>query len=94
MLKLDPNTIPLNAPFDTMVIVCPKNETLPKRLQFDATMPAHKHGMNYAVKPEQIDPQTHELKNIVFHMPGVWRVEVTAYDGQNPHYFTYDFDLE
>ena len=91
---LQPETVPLNAPFDAIVSVCGKPDVLPTRLTFDAAMPAHKHGMNYEPKLAQIGTHRVKVENLVFHMPGIWRIEVTVYEGQTPHRFTHDMALK
>jgi len=87
-------TIPLNAPFDASVTLCSRSERVPTRLVVDATMPAHKHGMNYKVTAVPVDDRTYTVENLLFHMPGVWRVEVTAYDNNKPHRFTHEVELQ
>lgn len=93
-IQVNPKTIPLNAPFDATVTICSQSERLPTRLVVDATMPAHKHGMNYKVTAASVDDRTYGVNNLLFHMPGVWRLEVTAYDNGRPHRFTHDVELQ
>lgn len=93
-IQFNPKTVPLNVPFGASVTVCSKSERIPTRLTIDATMPAHKHGMNYQPSTVQIDSHRHEVKNLLFHMPGMWRLEITAYENDEPHRFTYDVNLQ
>ena len=92
-LQLTPKSIPLNAPFDANVTVCSDQEPVPTRITLDATMPAHKHGMNYEPKTERKDSHRYEVKNLLFHMPGIWRLEITAYENSKPHRFTHDVTI-
>ena len=92
-LQFIPEDIPLNAPFEAIVNFCSQPGLSPTRVSIDATMPAHKHGMNYKPRMEQIDSHHFEVKNLLFHMPGVWRLEVTAYDNEKPYRFTHDLKL-
>ena len=89
-VELNHKDIPLNTPFDAAITICSRQNDPPQRIDVDATMPAHKHGMNYEPKTARIDSHRHEVKNLVFHMPGIWRLEVTAYQGDKPHRFTQD----
>ncbi|MEM8649851.1 MAG: hypothetical protein AAGF54_04915 [Pseudomonadota bacterium] len=91
---LKPKDIPLNAPFDAVVILCSQPEMLPSQVTVDATMPAHKHGMNYDPEVTRVDGHRYEVKNLVFHMPGTWRLEVTAYEGDKPHRFTHEVPIQ
>jgi len=93
-IQVNPKTIPLNAPFDATVTICSRSEHLPTRLGVDATMPAHKHGMNYKVEAAPVADRTYVVKNLLFHMPGVWRLEVTAFEKNKPHRFTHDVELQ
>lgn len=93
-IQFNPKDIPLNAPFDAIVTVCSQSERLPTRLVVDATMPAHRHGMNYRPRAERVDSRRYEVDNLLFHMPGVWRLEVTAYENSKPHRFTHDVNLQ
>ena len=46
--KLLPDPVPVGRHFAIDVVLCPKgNAALPAELRVDATMPEHKHGMNY-----------------------------------------------
>lgn len=93
-IQLKPEDIPLNAPFGATVTICSKSEELPVRIDVDAVMPAHKHGMNYEPKTVQINHYRYEVKNLLFHMPGVWRLEITIFEKDKPHRFIHDVQLK
>lgn len=93
-IQLNPKDVPLNAPFDATVTVCSQLERLPSRVTVDATMPVHKHGMNYEPKMERVERRQYQVKNLLFHMPGVWRLEVTAYENDKTYRFTHDVALQ
>lgn len=42
-------------------------------IRFDATMPAHKHGMNYRPSVIQEQAGRFRVENILLHMPGRWQ---------------------
>jgi len=65
----------VSEPFDGTVRFCTEAVDA---LEFNATMPAHQHGMNYIVDVTQIDTNSFALNNIVFHMPGLWEVRFDA----------------
>ena len=45
----------------------------------DATMPAHRHGMNYRARVRPGDaPGTWRAEGLLMHMPGEWRLTVDA----------------
>lgn len=93
-IELDPVDVPLNKPFDADVTVCAQSQDAPARVTVDATMPAHKHGMNYEPKMTQVDDSNYQVENLLFHMPGVWQLEVTAYDRGKPYRFTHDVKVQ
>ena len=41
-------------------------------------MPAHHHGMNFDVDVNQIAKGDFEFSNVLFHMPGVWEIQIAA----------------
>jgi hypothetical protein len=46
----------------------------PETLRVDATMPAHRHGMNFQPKIAAIGPNTYRAEGMMFHMPGKWQL--------------------
>ena len=93
-IRLGPDGAPLNTPFDADIIICTPSEQYPARVAVDATMPAHKHGMNYKPAMAKIDSGQYEVRNLLFHMPGVWRFEITAYENDKPHRCTHDMSVQ
>ena len=49
------------------------------RMRFDATMPAHGHGMNYRPGVSQISLGHYQIDGVLLHMPGhwQWRFDIT-----------------
>ena len=89
-----PESIPLSAPFQVEVVICALKTGMPTRVIIDATMPAHKHGMNYEPSLSAIEEGRYEVKGLLFHMPGVWRFEVTAYQDGKPHRFYHEVKVK
>lgn len=54
--------------FALELAVCPA----PERLQVDAWMPAHRHGMNYRPAIEDLGGGRYRAEGFLFHMPGRW----------------------
>lgn len=66
----------LSQPFD--VQLC---GALDGAVSVDATMPAHQHGMNYEPVVKSLGDGSVEASGLVFHMPGLWRLEVAVRRG-------------
>ena len=54
--------------------VCTKNGDPAELVRVDATMPEHKHGMNYAPTMMAIGDGRYRVDGLLFHMPGNWEV--------------------
>jgi hypothetical protein len=73
--KLLPDPVPVGKHFAIDVVLCPKaNATLPAELRVDATMPEHKHGMNYRPSVKTLAPGQYRAEGLMFHMPGRWEL--------------------
>ena len=94
MLEIAPGAVQLNQPFEAHIRVCADAERLPDLVRLDATMPAHNHGMNYEPRMTQLEGQQYKVENLVFHMPGTWRVEVTTLSDGAPHRFTHNIKIK
>ncbi len=71
---LSVDEIPLAQPFSLLVSVC--SETAVGQMRVDAIMPAHQHGMNYTPKVTALDGRTFRVDDMLFHMPGLWELQV------------------
>ena len=49
-----------------------KTKEPPYHLQFDATMPAHRHGMNTVAVPSRLTLESWNIRDLNLHMPGDW----------------------
>ena len=82
--RADPAPIAVSRHFALDVAVCPKSGTaLPKSLTVDATMPAHRHGMNYRPTITAAGAGRFRAEGLMFHMPGAWELafDVVGADG-------------
>lgn len=66
--------VPVSQPFDVLIWLCADED--PKTISVTATMPAHQHGMNYRPAITTRQDGTLVASGLVFHMPGLWRVDV------------------
>ncbi|QQS15236.1 MAG: FixH family protein [Rhodospirillales bacterium] len=71
-----PAPIAVGGRFDVELAVCPAAGKAPVRgATVDATMPEHRHGMNYRPEMTTLGPGRYRAAGLLFHMPGLWRVE-------------------
>jgi cytochrome c peroxidase len=68
--------------FKLEVAACSKaGGRAPASLKVDATMPEHRHGMNYAPTLKPLGPGRWQAEGLMFHMPGRWEF-VFVVDGE------------
>ena len=73
--RLLPDPVPVGQHFAIEIVLCPKGAaTLPAELRVDATMPEHKHGMNYRPSVKAVSPGQYRAEGLMFHMPGRWEL--------------------
>jgi hypothetical protein len=72
-----PAAIAVSKPFAVRINLCPAGAQL---LRVDATMPDHRHGMNYRTRLKPLNPTTGEwlAEGLVWHMPGRWELVLTV----------------
>ncbi|WP_170383475.1 hypothetical protein [Ruegeria atlantica] len=79
------NEIPLAQPFSILLTVC--SEIAVSELRVDAVMPAHQHGMNYLPVVTATGDGVFRVDDMLFHMPGMWELQVDfEYNGQSVSY--------
>lgn len=66
--------IPLAQPFSVKLQLC--GDGAVTALGVDAVMPAHQHGMNYEPTISDLGNGVFQADGLVFHMPGVWEIQV------------------
>jgi len=81
--KTDPAKIAVGKPFSIEVVACVDGEkrTAPSRIEVDAGMPMHGHGMNYTPAERKLAPGHSAFDGMVFHMPGNWQFTFDVYQG-------------
>lgn len=74
--QVRPSPIPVGEHFVIDLVVCPRDGApAPSRVRADATMPAHRHGMNYRPTVESLGAARYHIVGMLFHMPGHWVIE-------------------
>jgi len=68
-----PERIVVGEPFEILFALCPRGGFQPGRIKLDASMPEHRHGMNYlpSVAPSATG---YRSEGWMFHMPGRWEI--------------------
>jgi len=94
MLKTEPAKIKIGQKLIAHVIVCAGDKANVDRFSVDATMPKHKHGMNYTPKIINNGNRRYSARGLLFHMPGLWRLEVAFRANGRQHRFFHDFTIE
>lgn len=57
------------------------------RVEIDANMPAHKHGMNYLPEVSALDAMNYRASGLFFHMPGLWQLTVELKGEKTQRFF-------
>ncbi|MEM8647336.1 MAG: hypothetical protein AAGF86_13460 [Pseudomonadota bacterium] len=92
-LNLGPKMPTVAAPFDVELKVCSSDTKPLDRLSVDATMPAHKHGMNYQPQLSQTGDGLFKASGFLFHMPGHWKITVSVYSEGAPSHLSMDVNV-
>jgi hypothetical protein len=92
-------TTPANPPvgqhFVVDLAVCPKaGVPAPTVVRVDATMPDHRHGMNYKPTVTASAPGRFRAEGLMFHMPGRWQFVFEVGDGRRVDRVTADETLK
>ena len=92
-ISIDREKIVVGEPFTVDLAVCVTKTAL-DRVTVDATMPLHRHGMNYKPRMTNLGGGRYRATPFVFHMPGLWRVVVKTYRKGQPSYLQRDFQVQ
>jgi hypothetical protein len=71
--KVDGASLAVGKHFAMEVLVCPADAMLAR---VDATMPEHKHGMNYRPSLKSLGDGRWRVEGLMFHMPGRWELRL------------------
>jgi hypothetical protein len=99
LLKSDPgpkaHRIPMAKHFALEVQLCDKSAVSAARLQkADATMPDHRHGMNYRPVITPLGAGRFRVEGMMFHMAGRWELAFEAQAGNEVTRFTHDVQID
>jgi cytochrome c peroxidase len=72
VLAFKPEEVSVAKHFKVDIEACGKSGPPPETLKLDATMPEHRHGMNYAPSVKKLGPGRWQAEGLMFHMPGKW----------------------
>jgi hypothetical protein len=76
--------------FALELAVCPP----PDAVRLDASMPAHRHGMNYRPAVVPLGQGRYRAEGLMFHMPGDWRFVFELRAGGKTERATHDLRVE
>ena len=97
-LRPEPFRIEVGQPFMLIMNVCTKSGDAAELVRVEATMPEHKHGMNYAPTIKGLGEGRYRVDGMLFHMPGNWEVAFDVRPADKPSVetqrLTYDFVLK
>jgi hypothetical protein len=70
-----PKKLAVGEHFAIDALVCAKGQSAaPSGLRVDATMPEHRHGMNYRARVSAAGERRYVAEGLLFHMPGRWQL--------------------
>ena len=87
----EPQRVQVGEPFALLVSLCPANAQL---LRVDATMPDHRHDMNYRPSIQALGPGQWRVEGLVWHMAGRWQLQLDTALAGAPHTLTQSVTLK
>jgi hypothetical protein len=73
--RTTPEKIVIGQHFSVEFVVCPRaGQPAPESVRIDATMPEHRHGMNYKPSIRSGEGGHYVAEGMLFHMTGRWEV--------------------
>ncbi len=78
----EPAPIVVGQPFVLQLQLCPADAQL---LRVDATMPEHRHGMNYRPSLKPGAGGRWQAEGLLWHMPGRWELRLDVRSGGAEH---------
>lgn len=70
-----PENIVIGQHFTVEFVVCPREgQPAPEGVRIDATMPEHRHGMNYKPSIKSGEGGRYVAEGMLFHMAGRWQL--------------------
>ncbi|MBI5901766.1 MAG: hypothetical protein HZB40_21420 [Rhodocyclales bacterium] len=89
-----PTAIPMAGHFALTVQLCEGSSASKAVLKkVDATMPEHRHGMNYQPRIGALGDGRFRVEGLMFHMSGRWRIEFEVRSGEDVLRLTNDVQI-
>ncbi len=85
-----PKTITVGTPFVLQLRACPADAQL---VALDATMPEHRHGMNYKPSLQPQGAGRWRAEGLLWQMSGRWQLRFDVQQGDTKHTLTRDVTL-
>jgi hypothetical protein len=80
--RTTPDPVPVGRHFAVDFVLCPRGgAAAPAEVRVDATMPEHRHGMNYKPSVSARGAGQYRAEGLMFHMPGRWEMVFELRDG-------------
>ncbi len=76
--RTEPARLAIGQPFVLLLAVCPADARLPR---VDATMPEHRHGMNYRPSLQPLGDGRWRVEGLLWHMAGRWEWQFDVLHG-------------
>lgn len=92
--RSDPLRIEVGEPFALVLNVCTKGGEPAELLAVDASMPEHRHGMNYRPRIVAKGDGRFRAEGMLFHMPGRWEISFNVRAGEESENLTHDIILK
>jgi len=90
----EPMRIEVGEPFALLFNICTKDGNPAELVAVEATMPEHKHGMNYRPTIVAGGDGRYRAEGMVFHMPGRWEVAMDVRAGEESERLTHEIILK
>ena len=94
LLELEPRPVGVSAPVQAQITTCVDDGVSIEAVYIDATMPLHRHGMNYRPEMNQTGEKAYRASGLFFHMPGLWRIEVSVRADGKTLRFVHDIEVK
>ena len=92
--RLEPEVPALSEHFSMLFRVCRGQDSARiDSFALDARMPAHNHGMKYRPAVSELDDGMLQVSGLLFHMPGLWQVDVDFVSGERKHRFSIEYRM-
>lgn len=88
--RAEPRGITVGKPFELQLMLCPVDAQI---VALDATMPEHRHGMNYKPSLQPLGGGRWRAEGLLWHMSGRWQLRFDVQQGAARQTLTRDVVL-